>query len=471
MVKKIIICAVVAFLTMPFGVACSDKFDEGSNDIVIDDDDNNEDNEQEPVVKPEIFTFNHPCAYVSQADIERVKAKVAEANTADAVYASWLNFCQHGKARENYKPNPLPTVVRGDVKGTGVDSENYIIACEDAAAAFQLALRWKISGEEKYADAAVNILNSWADVCKKITSNDPHQYLVAGFQGYTFANAGELLRDYEGWAEKDFEDFKKWMVDLWYPKNHLFLTKERTWGTCTLHCWPNWELCNAMSMMAIGILTENNEMISFAYNEFTSGAGTCAIHNMIPYPPVADPSGKSTGMLAQNMESGRDQGHATLVISLAAEFAKMAHNIGLDMFGYENNLLLAMFEYTAKYNVKVDGRFITTTMPFTYFEYCGGSEGLCGCSGSSPHNHGAEHTAISEEGRGKERPCWDLIYNYYVNEKGMPESAVYYSKLFAEQLRYTNGELTGDGGAGVARYGSTSAAYDQLGWGTMLFTR
>jgi len=34
-----------------------------------------------------------------------------------------------------------------------------------------------------------------------------------------------------------------------------------------------------------------------------------------------------------------------------------------------------------------------------------------------------------------------------------------------------DGVLTGDGGAGDSRYGGTSAAYDQIGWGTLLYTR
>ena len=423
MVKKIIICAVVAFLTMPFGVACSDKFDEGSNDIVIDDDDNNEDNEQEPeIVYPETYAFNHPCAYVSQADIERVKAKIAEANTADPVYASWLNFCRNIYAQAPYTPNAVELLVAGDPKNTGLDADNSSVCRPDAAAAFQLALRWKISGEEKYAEAAIGILNSWASTLKKITANDNNQYLLCGFQGYTFANAGELMRDYEGWAAKDFEDFKKWMVKVWYEKNYWFISTHGGQNNCSLHYWSNWELCNLMSMMAIGILTEDVEKVNFVYQQFCEGEGSGCINNMIPYAPVEDPSGKSTGMLAQSMESGRDQGHGTLVISLAAEFAQMASNLGLDFFGMHNNKLLAMFEYTAKYNVKVDGRYITTTMPFTPYTYCGGEQGLCGCNGGRPHDHGRDHTAVSEEGRGKERPCWDLIYTSLI--PALPDRSV-----------------------------------------------
>ena len=50
-----------------------------------------------------------------------------------------------------------------------------------------------------------------------------------------------------------------------------------------------------------------------------------------------------------------------------------------------------------------------------------------------------------------------------------PNEAISRTKLFAQQLRSRDGKLTGDGGAGDSRYGSTSAAFDQLGWGTLLF--
>ena len=310
----------------------------------------------------------------------------------------------------------------------------------------------------KTANAAVKILNDWADVCKQITANDNNQYLAAGFQGYQFANAAELLRDYEGWSETDQNDFKNWLLTVWYEKNKWFMDTHGGDGVCNLHYWSNWELANMASILAIGIYTENPEMVTYVYRQFREGEGSGALHNMIPYAPVADPSGKTSTPIAQCMESGRDQGHATLVSSMCAELCQMAWNIGIDFWGMEENLVLSMFEYTAMYNSKP---FASVEMPFTQYEYCPED---CGCSG----NHGATHLAISDDGRGTERPCWDLIYNHYKAE-GLSDNQLYYSKQFAEQLRYTDGKLTGDGGAGDSRYGSNSSAFDQIGWGTLLF--
>lgn len=410
------------------------------------------------------YTFSHPAGFVTQEDIDRVKTAVVEADASDPVYASWLRFEQSTLAQTTHQQNPVSTLVRGDATGTGT-TENYINACRDAAAAFQLGLRYLVTGDTQYADKAVEILNAWASTCTEITANDANYILCAGFQGYQFASAAELLKDYAGWNADDKAAFGQWLRDLWYPINYSFLAEHGNANVCDLHYWSNWELANMASVMAIGIFLEDNAMIDFVKRNFTEGAGSGAIGNMIPYAPVADPDGH--GMIAQSMESGRDQGHATLVVSMCAELCKMAESVGLDFWGMENSKVLAMFEYTAKYNCQPEGSYITTTMPFTHYEYCID----CGCSGDfageneeGQEGHGAIHDAVSAEGRGTLRPCWDLIVSHYGKDRA------YYSNLFAEQLRYDGGSLVGDGGAGDSRYNANvSGSYDQIGWGTLLF--
>jgi hypothetical protein len=136
-------------------------------------------------------------------------------------------------------------------------------------------------------------------------------------------------------------------------KNEWFIDNKGGSGTCDLHYWSNWELANLASLMAIGIYLEDTDLINKVYRNFREGTGSGAINNMIPYDPIPDPSGH--GMIAQSMESGRDQGHATLVISMCAELCQMAWNLGIDYWGMEDNKVLAMCQYTGKYNVKPGG--------------------------------------------------------------------------------------------------------------------
>lgn len=456
--KRIILSILSATAVLTCAASCSDNLKSGIVDLTPDE----KPSEEEEFEYPSSYQLNHPCALVTSADIDRVKNQIALASPSDPVYVSYTNFCKSPYAQAGRKANPVAIIIRGDATGIGDGKENYGLISEDAASAYQLALRWKLTGETKYADDAVRILNAWVDVCKKIDAKDNNQYLCAGFQGYTLGNAGELLRDYEGWEQADQNDFKTWLRNVWIAKNEWFIDNHGGSGVCDLHYWSNWELANLASMLAIGIYLEDYALITKVYRNFREGRGSGCIKNIVPYDPIVDPDGH--GMIAQSMESGRDQGHATLVASMSAELCKMAWNIGLDFWGMNDNRMLAMFEYTAKYNVMPSGSFICVTMPFTHYSYCPPG---CGCSG----NHGAEHDVVSADGRGKMRPCWEMIYDHYVHNAKLDEDEVYYVKLFADQLRYTNGVLTGDGGSGDSRYGNTSAAFDQIGWGTMMFYR
>ncbi len=438
--------AVLAFST----AACTDYLSSGTVDLTM---------PEQEFQYPESYTFSHPCGLVTSSQITRIKQHVAAADESDPVYACWLQLCDNVYAQSAYTPSPLEHVVRG-ATSDGV-SENYIQCDRDAAAAFQLALRWLISDDSAFADAAVRILNAWASTCTSIEAGDSNMYLLAGFQGYQFAAAAELLRSYSGWSADSQATFKSWLLNIWYSANYYFINTHGGDGNCNLHYWTNWEFGNLASILAIGIYTENVDMVNFVYQNFREGAGSGCINNYVPYDPVADPDGNSV-WIAQNMESGRDQGHATLDTTVGAELCQMAWSLGIDFWGMENNKFLAAAEYTAKYNVAPSGTFLYNNLPFTTYYYC--PEG-CGCSSG----HSATHTEIASDSRGTERPCWDLVLMHYAKETDLAENYYYYTKLFAEQLRSYNGELTGDCGGGFSRFGANSSAFDQLGWSTLLF--
>ena len=78
---------------------------------------------------------------------------------------------------------------------------------------------------------------------------------------------------------------------------------------------------------------------------------------------------------------------------------------------------------------------------------------MCGCTYDDCN--GDYQNVISSNSRGDQRPAWDLIYNHYVNCKGV---AAPWSAQYAALMRP-------EGGGG--NYGSTSGGFDQLGFGTL----
>jgi len=363
--------------------------------------------------------FIHPGLLHSQADLERMKAKVAAG--AEPWKSGWDRLVANNHAALTWTARPAPVVFRG---ANGTDPENYAQLYNDAAAAYALALRWKISGDDAYAAKSIEVLNAWASMLTRIDGTSD-KFLAAGLYGYQLANAAEIMRTYSGWAAADFARFGTMMRTVFYAMNHDFLVNHN--GACISHYWANWDLCNMDSALAIGVLLDDRAIYEDAVNYFKTGAGNGAIDKAVV---TVHP-----GNLGQWQESGRDQGHNTLGIGLMGAFCEMAWKQGDDLYGYADNRFLAGAEYVAQYNLGMD-------VPYTTYDNC---------------DH-VNQTTISSSGRGDERPIWELVYNHYVVRRGLssPNVAAYAAKVRPE------------GGGGD--YGPNSGGYDQLGYGTLTAT-
>jgi hypothetical protein len=363
--------------------------------------------------------FVHPGLLHNDADFARMVAKVNAG--AEPWLSGWQKLTANAHAQLAWTARPAAMVYRG---ADGTNPENYGQLYNDAAAAYALALRWKISGDARYADKAVEVLNAWSAVLVGIGGTSD-KFLAAGLYGYQMANAAEIIRTYSGWSAQDFARFKNMMTTVFYPMNHDFLTRHN--GACISHYWANWDLCNMDSVLAIGVLTDSPALYDEAVAYFKTGAGNGSIGNAVF---VVHP-----GNLGQWQESGRDQGHNTLGIGLAGAFCEMAWKQGDDLYGYDDSRFLAGTQYVARYNLGND-------VPYMTYNNC----------------DNVNQTVISATGRGDDRPIWELVYNHYVNRRGLsaPDVASYAARVRPE------------GGGGD--YGPNSGGYDQLGYGTLTAT-
>lgn len=414
---KLLLLISLSFLVLT-NYSCSS--DEGSETVNPDPELNPE---PEPDPDPNQNTFVHPGLLVTDTDFDRIKSKV---NANEEPWLSgWNKLTSNSHAQLSYNFSPVEKLIRGGSSREEPEPDNYSKAFNDAAAAFQLAIRWKVTGDTAYADKSIAILNAWASTCKSITG-DSNRALGAGIYGHQFANAGEIMRSYAGWAGSDFETFKQWLVDVFYPINKAFL--DTHWNTCISHYWANWDLVNLAAVISIAVLNDNQEMYDYAIKYLKTGGGNGNLNNAIYY---VHPNG-----LGQLQESGRDQGHALLCVGYFSEIAVMANNQGDDLFEYDDNKILKAIEYAAKYNVAGLG------VPFEPYNNC----------------DDVNHTQISEQGRGEKRPIWALPYYQYVVKRGLTSP---YLKLAVDFYG-------AEGGGGD--YGPNSGGYDSLGFGTLLYS-
>jgi hypothetical protein len=372
-------------------------------------------------------SIRHSALLHTEADFTRMRSKI------DAGAQPWIagrdSLTGDGYAQLGANPRPLATVVRGtgvtDANGNAV-TQNFAQMFIDMERTYRLALRWKISGDTRYADLAVTFLNAWSSTMTTLTGN-ADRFLAAGIYGYQWAAAAEIMRSYPGWASADITRFQTLLIDVFYPQANRFISDHNgTEFTKITNYWANWDLCTLCGIYAIGVFCDRLDLCNQALDYYVRGGrgNGAAAHNVYVLHP---------GYLGQWQESGRDQGHATLGISLAGALCEMAWNQGVDLYGYWNNRFLAGAEYVAKCNL-TDASGNLYDMPYATYS----------------NSQGAS-TGVSGGGRPAGRICWESVRHHYVNRKGL--AAPWVSAM------------------AVSRFEGGTSGGDDPGFGTLTYSR
>ena len=349
--------------------------------------------------------FTHPGLLVNEDDFTRIKNKIKNGEQPWTKW--WQTMCASRYMSLTAKPNPQPACYRAD----GSKWALYW----DIERAFCCALRWKISGDETYAKLAVETLDAWSSTLKFIgtvppgsTAHDDHTfYLMCGMQGYQFANAAEIMRTYTGWSAAGVARFQDMLRNVFVAPIskglHGHLSDGGLWS------FANWDYAALAGTLAIGVFCDDIALYKQAIDYYTGNnhgdvhtqfGNGMAMHSVYFMHP---------GYLGQWQESGRDQGHSTLGMTLGGHFLEMAWKQGDDLYSAFNNRFLAGAEYVAKSNV-LDKNGKQYVMPFA--------------RQSSPIGL---FTAAANQSGPALRDCWETLYNHYVNRMGI--DAPYISQM------------------------------------------
>lgn len=345
--------------------------------------------------------FVHPGILHTATDLARMRKQVA---------AGAQPYLDGFKRLQNHPQSSSDYTICGGFRETGrkpsVKSSEHE---NDANAAYQNAMMWAITGQQAHADKAIAILNAWSYKLKVISGRD--KILCAGISGIKFAAAAEILRHTDaGWAARDIAQMESMLTQVYYP----VLKDMADFAN------GNWALAALQTVMAIAVFTDDRAMFDRAVDWFYHGKDNARLTHYV------------INAAGQCQESGRDQQHTMLGLGYLSVVAEIGWNQGLDLYGAENNRILAGFEYTAAYNLGNDVPFQETTD--TTGKY--------------------HHTAISPKGRGdfSGRPIFEMVYYHYKYRRGL-------DCPFTEAVvKKTRPEGPGFKG-------------DHIGFGTILFAR
>lgn len=353
-----------------------------------------------PVPAPSVArAFKHPGLLHAAADLERMRDRVA------AEQRPWI---EGFRRLETHAASSATWKLRGPLAAARFapdDRGRSNVMALDADAAYQNVLMWCVTGREPHARKAGEILDAWAGTLAHVDGHDAR--LRVALNGFKLISAAELLRHTQaGWPAAAVERFEGCVRRVILPQIRDFAP----------YANGNWDAACLLTVMAAGVFLDDGPLFESAVAHFRTGNGNGRLGHYIA----------ATG---QCQESGRDQQHTQLGLGLLAEACEIAWQQGVDLYGAEQNRLLAGFEYTARYNLGED-------VPFEPFVDATGQY---------------RHEAISDKGRGELRPIYEQVWNHYERRRGLSAA---FTRRAAEKLRPEAAAQTGD----------------HPGFGTLLFT-
>lgn len=317
--------------------------------------------------------FIHPGVLHTTKEMERMRQQVQEKEYP--AYGSYLLLEEHKCSQADYKPEgPFQVISRdGEYRHTKSKME------ADFSAAYQNALMWVITRRETHARKSLDILTAYANILTTIpeTNDAP---LLAGLEGFKIIYALEVLKyTYHKITDDELRNIIRMFKETFIPVlDNFYNRKPYTNG--------NWGPIVTKTYMAAAIFFDDREMYDKAKNFYLHVHDNGTIRHYI------------SGETGQIQESGRDQGHCMLGIGAMATICELAWQQGDDLYAALDNRLLKGYEYAAKYNLGYDVPFRTWT------------------DITGKYNN---WTQISDVGRGKFIPVFEIVYNHYVSRRGL----------------------------------------------------
>jgi len=265
----------------------------------------------------------HPGGWLKQAELSTIREKVAAHE--EPWYSAWLDI-KDSDPGTDYTASVSATITNhSDIQSQG-------------HAAYVLAIKWVVTGDQAYATAAINVIDAWANTVTVFDiKNSP---LRQGIGSNKMANAAEILAwgfDGEaGWSSEGITTAQNWFKNVVYPYTSTGESRTMNWGTSCI-----------AGNMSMAIFCDNYTMFddaceAYKYGFTNTSDGCCGVEQYI------------INTDGQCYESGRDQSHTQGGIAHLVEPAMIAWNQGVDLVSYADYRLVAGIEYTAKYNLWYD---------------------------------------------------------------------------------------------------------------------
>lgn len=292
-------------------------------------------------------TMVHPGVLVSGPQLNFVKAEVAAKQ--EPFYSEFQKAVASPLGAFSYQMMGPPATGVIDCGPYSRPDNGCHAEDADASAAYLQAVLWWITGDRRYADNSIRIMNAYSHALKSYTgSNAP---LQAAWSSEMWPRAAEIIRySHANWSRADIDAFSRMLTGVILPLIH-----DGSSGN------GNWELSMVDGMMGIAVFTNNRELLHHAeamwqervpaYFYLSAADGdhprTLMRKGHTPSWYGQKVFDASTDGVAQ--ETCRDLNHTGYGIAATMNAAETAHIQGGKLYESEQARLVAAMEFHAKF--------------------------------------------------------------------------------------------------------------------------
>jgi hypothetical protein len=289
--------------------------------------------------------FHHPGVLLDRSQLDFLKSQVAAKTEPYYQEFLWAKASPYAALDYHLQGPPSDNII--DCGSHSNPNHGCREEDSDASTAYLQSVLWTITGDHRYAQNAIDILNAYGHNLKSYTnSNAP---LQAAWGASKWTRAAEIIRyTNAGWKPEDIQAFAHMLTTVQLP-----LIKNGSGAN------GNWELSMIEGAIGIAVFTDNRALFDHSVAMWHERVPAYFYYQPIdgdrPHPlPRTDTKTSWNGQTVFNstlngvsQETCRDMGHAEFGIASTMYIAATAYIQGINLFQSEKNRLAAALEFNS----------------------------------------------------------------------------------------------------------------------------